>query len=87
MNAVADLEDERLLQLVAAIKALLADRDLGKLDAATIALIAQMRDVVQAWLTQSSPLTHDEMIAALSRLTGSLSGTSPPMDTGNRVLH
>ena len=87
MSAYDQLEDVKLQELAEAVTTLLTNRDMGRFDDETIALLIEMRDIVHAWVTHRSSLTHDQMIAAISRLTGAVTGKTVIVDVGGRVLH
>lgn len=73
MNDRDKLEENKLLELLEAVEAVLAHDDAEeKLGADTLGEFAYMRNFLRSWLRNESTLTHDQRVRILANFTDAL---------------
>lgn len=68
-----ETEQRKLNELLEAVAGMLAGNLQAVIDLGTLAQLQDVRDILHAWLSGDSELTHDQVLAAVMRLTERLS--------------
>ena len=71
--ALEETEQRKLNELLEAVAGMLASNLQSVIDQVTLDQLQDVRDVLQAWLTGNSELTHEHMLAVVMSLTERLS--------------